>query len=96
MILDGVNVFPSAIEDALESLPGVLEAVAFPIKSRVHGEIPAAAVVLSGRAAAEEISGILSYCQQLLGIRAPRQIRVVSTIPRNAAGKPLRRELAAL
>ena len=95
MILNGINIFPSAIEAVLESLPNIQEAVAFPVKSRVHGEIPAAAIVLSEAAENEDISGILWHCQQLLGVRAPRQIRVVDNIPRNAFGKPLRRELAA-
>jgi len=95
MILNGINIFPSAIEDVLESLPNIREAVAFPLNSRIHGEIPAAAIVLSERAEHEDISDILRYCQQLLGVRAPRQIRVVGSIPRNAFGKPLRKELAA-
>ena len=50
MILNGINVFPSAIEDTLESDPDVKEAVAYAIKSRVHGEIPVAAVVLKPNA----------------------------------------------
>jgi acyl-coenzyme A synthetase/AMP-(fatty) acid ligase len=95
MILNGINVFPSAIEDVLESLPNVREAVAFALTSRVHGEIPAAAVVLSDEAGSEDISRILRHCQQVLGVRAPRQIRVVDRIPRSAFGKPLRKELAA-
>jgi acyl-coenzyme A synthetase/AMP-(fatty) acid ligase len=33
MILNGINIFPGAIEDALESHPDVLEAVAYAIKS---------------------------------------------------------------
>ena len=37
---------------------------------------------------------LLSLCRQALGIRAPRQIFVVDRIPRNSAGKPLRRELS--
>jgi acyl-coenzyme A synthetase/AMP-(fatty) acid ligase len=96
MIMNGINIFPSAIEDALEALSSVREAVAFPVVSRTYGEIPVAAVVLSEEAENEDISTLLSYCQQLLGIRAPRQIRIVSKIPRNAFGKPLRRELANL
>lgn len=96
MILDGINIFPSAIEDVLESIQGVQEAVAFPIKSRIHGEIPIAAVVLSNAVEVGDVAPMLRYCQQMLGVRAPRQIRVVKSIPRNAVGKPLRRELAAL
>ncbi len=94
MILNGINVFPSAIEDTLESHADVLEAVAYPVKSRIHGEIPVAAVVLSPRAGSRDTNHLLEFCRQSLGIRGPRQIVVIDRIPRNAAGKPLRRELA--
>ena len=94
MILNGLNIFPSAIEDALESHPDVDEAVAFAVKSRVHGDIPVAAVVLSATAQTREVGHLLDYCRRSLGIRGPRHIRVVEAIPRNSAGKPLRRELA--
>jgi acyl-coenzyme A synthetase/AMP-(fatty) acid ligase len=73
----------------------VEEAVAYPIKSRIHGEIPVAAVVLKKTAEARNAAHLLGHCRQILGIRAPRQIFVVDRIPRNAAGKPLRRELSA-
>jgi acyl-coenzyme A synthetase/AMP-(fatty) acid ligase len=95
MILNGINVFPTAIEDFLESHPDVCEAVAYPVKSRIHGEIPVAAVVLKKGVRGLGVSHLLDLCRQVLGIRAPRQIFVVDQIPRNTAGKPLRRELAA-
>ena len=88
MILNTINVFPSAIEDTLESHPDVIEAVAYPVKSRVHGEIPVAAVVLKDSALTRDPTHLLTLCRKTLGIRAPRQIRVVDKIPRNAAGKP--------
>jgi acyl-CoA synthetase (AMP-forming)/AMP-acid ligase II len=94
MILNGINIFPSAIEDVLENHPGVKEAVAYAVKSRVHGEIPVAAVVLKDAAEPSLASDLLNHCRQALGIRAPRQIVVLDRIPRNAAGKPLRRELS--
>jgi acyl-coenzyme A synthetase/AMP-(fatty) acid ligase len=94
MILSGINVFPAAIEDTLESHIDVEEAVAYPVKSRIHGEIPVAAVVLSPHARGRDTNHLLDFCRQSLGIRGPRQIVVVDRIPRNAAGKPLRRELA--
>ncbi len=95
MILNGINIFPGAIEDTLEGHPDVKEAVAYSIKSRVHGEIPAAAVVLSANAGRRDAVHLLEYCRQSLGIRGPRQIVFVDRIPRNVAGKPLRRELAS-
>jgi long-chain acyl-CoA synthetase len=94
MILNGINIFPAAIEDTLESHPDVEEAVAYAIKSRIHGEIPVAAVVLSATARDRDTAHLLHHCQQSLGLRGPRQILVVDSIPRNRAGKALRRELA--
>lgn len=95
MILNGINIFPGAIEDTLESHPDVKEAVAYPIRSRIHGEIPAAAVVLSASAERGDLSYLLEYCRGSLGVRSPRHIVCVDSIPRNQAGKPLRRELAS-
>lgn len=93
LILNTINIFPSAIEDALEEHPDVKEAVAYPVKSRVHGEIPAAAVVLTEHASTNSAS-LLLFCRQKLGIRAPRKIVCVDRIPRNPVGKPLRRVLS--
>jgi long-chain acyl-CoA synthetase len=95
MILNGLNIFPSAIEDTLESHPDVKEAVAYPVKSRIYGEIPVAAVVLKDGVEERDVSRLMDLCRCVLGIRAPRQIVVVDQIPRNAAGKALRRELSS-
>ncbi len=94
MILNSINIFPSAIEDALESHPDVREAVAYPVKSRVHGQIPVAAVVLKD-GVGRDASRLLAHCREVLGIRAPRQVFVVDEIPRSSAGKPIRRALSA-
>jgi acyl-coenzyme A synthetase/AMP-(fatty) acid ligase len=93
MILNGINIFPSAIEDTLESHPDVREAIAYPVKSRIHGDIPVAAVVMQGQRQANPVE-LLNYCRQSLGVRAPRQIRIVESIPRNTGGKPLRGQMA--
>ena len=94
MILNGVNIFPSAIEDSLESHPDAKEALAYAITFRVHGEIPAAAVFLKDTATERDAAHLLDHYRQTLGIRAPRQIVVVDVISRNSRGKPLRRELS--
>jgi acyl-CoA synthetase (AMP-forming)/AMP-acid ligase II len=96
MILNGINIYPSAIEDVLEAHPDVREAVAYPVTSRIHGEIPVAAVVLAGAGNGDDVAPLMELCRRSLGIRAPRRIVVVDRIPRNETGKPLRRELRAL
>ena len=94
MVLNGLKIFASLIEDTLASHPDVREAVAYPIKSRVHGEIPAAAVVLSANAQSRDPVHLLDYCRQSLGVRGPRRILILDSIPRTQAGKPLRRTLS--
>lgn len=94
MILNGINIFPEAIEDTLESHPDVREAVAYARKSRLHGDIPVAAVVLKEGGQQRNAPHLIDYCRRILGIRAPREVLVVEQIPRTSAGKPLRRDLA--
>jgi acyl-CoA synthetase (AMP-forming)/AMP-acid ligase II len=94
MVLNGLKIFAGLIEDTLVSHPDVREAVAYPIKSRVHGEIPAAAVVLSANAQSRDPAHLLDYCRQSLGVRGPRRILILDSIPRTQAGKPLRRSLS--
>lgn len=94
MILNGINILPAAIEDRLQEHPAVREAVAFPVSSRVHGEIPVAAIVLSSAHHDLNTESIVAFCRETLGVRGPRGVFVVDGIPRNPAGKPLRRQLA--
>lgn len=87
MIMNGINIFPGPIEDALMACPGVLEAVAYPVLSAVHGQIPVAGVVLEPGAMLDP-ADLLAHLRGLLGIRAPRQIRLLDSIPRTLLGKP--------
>jgi len=93
MMMNGIKVFPSAIEDTLSALPDVAEAVAYPIRSRVHGDIPVAAVVLRPDAADDDPRRLLAHCTRALGVLGPRKIFVLDRIPRTSTGKPIRREL---
>ena len=93
MILNGINVFPGVIEDLLETHPSVAEAVAYPIASAVHGQIPVAAVVLRAPCSAADL---LAFARDRLGLLAPRRILIVTEIPRTATGKPKRALMAQM
>jgi acyl-coenzyme A synthetase/AMP-(fatty) acid ligase len=93
MILDGLNVQPAEIESRLLSHPAVAEAAAFSIKSVSRGDIPLAAVVLKATATEADL---LKFCRGSLGPRSPLRVLAVAALPRNAAGKVLRGELARL
>jgi acyl-coenzyme A synthetase/AMP-(fatty) acid ligase len=43
-----------------------------------------------------DAAGLLALCRARLGVRAPRKVVVVATLPRNAAGKVLRHALPQL
>jgi hypothetical protein len=57
------------------------------------GMLAETALMITASIFERDVSQLMHLCRQVLGIRAPRDILVVDRIPRNAAGKPLRREL---
>ena len=89
--VDGLKIYPADIETALLQHPAVAEAAAFPLTIEGYRQIPAAAVVLETGASSE---GLIASCRRHLGPRAPQRIFVFSALPKNAAGKVLKRELA--
>ena len=94
MILNGINIFPAEIERVLEEHPAVRNAAAFPIRSPIYGDIPAAAVELNGTMEVD-VPALSTYARERLGVRAPRRVVIVDTLPRSANGKVVKRELAA-
>ena len=94
LILNGINIFPIEIEQALERHPSVEAAAAFCVPSGVHGQIPIAAVELNERSASSE--ELQRFATDQLGLRAPRKVIIVAEgLPRNPQGKILKQEIAA-
>jgi acyl-coenzyme A synthetase/AMP-(fatty) acid ligase len=86
------KIFPIEIEKVLESFPFISEAAAFGITSKIHGQIPVAAIVIKEHEKIE-ISSLKKSLHEILGIRRPREIYITNKIPRNSQGKILRNEL---
>ena len=95
MNLNGIKIFPGEIERVLEEHPAVKAAAAFAKSSAAHGDIPLAAVELHASAAVG-VEELMARARERLGVRAPRRIIVLDALPRNAAGKIVKRELAVL
>jgi acyl-CoA synthetase (AMP-forming)/AMP-acid ligase II len=95
MILGTINIFPLEIERVAAGFPGVAECAAFAQRSATLGDIPALAVVAAG-GATPDAAALLAHCRAQLGVRAPRRVIMLPALPRNAAGKVLRQDLAAL
>ncbi len=95
MILGTINVFPLEIELAAADFPGVAECAAFALRSATLGDIPALAVVPAS-GATPDAAALLTYCRTRLGLRAPRRVILLPALPRNAAGKVRRQDLAGM
>ena len=92
MNFNGIKIMPADIEEVLLAHEAVVEAAAFPGRSVRHQDVPMAAVTLRETV---DPKALLAYCQQRLGIRAPKFIGILATLPKNPMGKVLKRELAA-
>jgi long-chain acyl-CoA synthetase len=93
IIVNGMNVYPRMVEELLYTHPAILEAAVVGEPSELHGEIPVAYVVLQE---GERLSAadIRSYCRENLGRHeVPRKVELRPSLPKNAAGKILKREL---
>jgi len=93
IIVNGMNVYPRIIEEVLHRYPGLAEAAVVGEPHELHGEIPVAYVVALPGATLDGAE-IRAFCRDRLGRHeVPRKVVVRGPLPRNAAGKLLKREL---
>lgn len=93
IISGGANVFPREIEEVLVTHPSISEVAVIGRPSEKWGEEVAAIIVLAKDAVFDE-SELDRHSRSLLAdYKVPRTYQVVESLPRNAAGKTLKREL---
>ncbi len=93
IISGGENVYPAEVEAVLLAHPAVAEAGVTGAPDERWGQAPVAFVVLrpGTRASAAELQ---AFCQaRLARYKVPARVEFVPALPRNAAGKLLRRQL---
>jgi long-chain acyl-CoA synthetase len=94
IVSGGVNVYPRDIEEIVVRHPAVADVAVFGVPHERWGETPVATVVLrSGMAAPPE--AIQAWVNERVSARFQKidAVRVVDALPRNVAGKTLRRVL---
>jgi acyl carrier protein len=91
----GEKIAPLEVDQTLLEHPLVAQAVTFPVKNELLGEEVAAAVVLN-RAAVGETELREFVASRLAAFKVPRQILIVSEIPKGSFGKLQRSRLAEL
>ncbi len=93
IIRGGINVFPVEVETTLVEHPAVAEAAVVGWPDPHVGEEIAAFVVLKGEAMPREI---MAWCRsRLQPDKQPRDVFVVTEMPRNTNGKLVKRDLLA-
>ena len=93
VIVNGMNVYPRMVEEVLYRHPDILEAAVVGEPHGSHGEIVVAHVVSRDGATLED-RRLKDFCREHLGQhQMPRRFVIRDSLPKNATGKILKREL---
>jgi HIP---CoA ligase len=92
-ICGGFNVYPAEVEQVLARLDGVAESAVIGVPDPRLGEVGKAYLVTRpGRVLSE--AEVLAFCRaRLASYKVPRVVEFRANLPRNPAGKPLKRLL---
>ena len=93
IISGGENIYPTEVERALAGHPDVADVAVVGVRSEQWGEAVKAFVVLRSGATASATSIIQLARGKIAGYKLPKLLEFVPVLPRNAAGKLMRRQL---
>lgn len=92
IIVSGFNVFPSEVEEVVNSHPGVAECAAIGVPSEKSGESIKLFVVR--RDSVLTLDQVKAHCREnLTAYKVPKEIVFVDDLPKSNVGKILRREI---
>lgn len=92
IIVSGFNVFPSEVEEVVNSHPGVAECAAIGVPSEKTGEAIKLFVVRRDRVLT--LDDVTAHCREnLTAYKVPKEIVFVDDLPKSNVGKILRREI---
>jgi malonyl-CoA/methylmalonyl-CoA synthetase len=87
IISGGFNIYPREIEEMLLAYPGIRDAAVIGLPHPEWGEVPEACLVLEPDQSLDE-AALLAWCRgQLASFKAPKTLRILDELPRNAMGK---------
>ena len=87
IITGGMNVYPVEVESVLDAIDGIHESAVVGLPDDDFGEA-VTAVVVANPGHALDVEALRSACRdRLAGFKVPKQIVIVTDLPRNAMGK---------
>ena len=93
IITGGFNVYPAEVEQAILSIPTILDCAVVGIPDSKWGEKIVAAVELKAGQGIIE-NEVIEFVKKKIGkIKAPKEIFIVDSLPRSAVGKVVRRKV---
>jgi len=93
IIVNGMNVYPRMVEEVLYQHPDIQEAAVVGEPHASHGELVVAHVV-PREGSGLDVAAVKAWCRQHLGQhQLPRKVILRESLPKNATGKILKREL---
>jgi long-chain acyl-CoA synthetase len=93
IVSGGINIYPREIEEVLHAHGAVHEAAVVAAPDEHWGEAVKAFVVLNPGAGVDG-AALIAHCRaRLAGYKIPKDVEFIDALPRNAAGKVLRRAL---
>ncbi len=91
ILTGGENVYPREVEEILYEHPAVVEAAVLGAPDPKWGEKVVAVIAARDRVSGAEL---VAFCRErIASYKKPRHVVFVETLPRNASGKVLKREL---
>ena len=95
IVSGGENIYPAEVENALFAHPAIAEAAVFGVPDDKWGEAVKAAVVVKTGCSVTEGEIIAFTKEKIASFKVPKSIVFIDALPRNTAGKVLKRNLRA-
>jgi len=97
IISGGENIYPTQVEEALNTHPKVADSIVTAVPDKVRGEIVTAYVIKSDPSlTAQELEDHCKASPLIANYKRPRYYRFVATVPINATGKKLHYKMKQL
>ena len=87
IISGGLNIYPKEIESLIDKIEGVLESAVIGLSDEDLGEKVVAVIVSEESKTLDEKKVISEIKDQLAGFKAPKEVKFIDQLPRNAMGK---------
>ncbi|KAJ4960155.1 hypothetical protein NE237_020065 [Protea cynaroides] len=92
----GYQVAPAELENLLQSHPDIIDAAVIPYPDEEAGQVPMAFVVRRRQSTVDEVQIMEFIAKRVSSYKKVRRVSFIDSIPKNAAGKTLRRDLIKL